>query len=201
MTVALVDYGAGNLTSVVKALTAVGARVLVVSSPDRLSGIGIIVIPGVGHFGQTGLLDGPWRDAIRTRIDAGGPVLGICLGLHWLFEGSDEAPGVKGLGVFQGRCCRIQGDVKVPHVGWNSVDPTGRRSRLLEGIAPGSSAYFSHSFAVSTSCDAVATTAHGHSFVSVAERDLVFGTQFHPEKSAASGLRLLGNFLAAARRA
>jgi imidazole glycerol-phosphate synthase subunit HisH len=195
MTTALVDYGAGNLTSVIKALVASGTGVDVVSSPDRLSGASAIVIPGVGHFGRTASLDEPWRRAIRSRIAAETPVLGICLGLHWLFDGSDEAPGIAGLGIFHGRCARLQGDVKVPHVGWNALELTGRTSRLLDGIARGAFAYFSHSYAAAVADDAVATTTHGHSFVSVVERGGVFGTQFHPEKSDATGLRVLANFV------
>jgi glutamine amidotransferase len=194
MTTALVDYGAGNLTSVIKALVASGTEVEVVSSPDRLSGVRAIVIPGVGHFGRTASLGEAWRRALRSRIASHTPVLGIFLGLHWLFEGSDEAPGVNGLGIFHGRCGRLQGDVKVPHVGWNALEPTGRTSRLLDGIAPGAFAYFSHSYAVAGADDAVATTTHGRPFVSVVERGGVFGTQFHPEKSDATGLRVLANF-------
>jgi glutamine amidotransferase len=199
MTIALVDYGAGNLTSVIKALTRSGTEVVVVASPDRLEGLRAIVVPGVGHFGRTASLDDAWRRAIRSRIAARTPVLGICLGLHWLFDGSEEAPGVEGLAVFRGRCGRIRGEVKVPHVGWNSLEPTGRTSRLLEGIAAGAFAYFSHSYAVMAASDAVATTTYSQPFVSAVERDHVFGTQFHPEKSGATGLRVLANFLAISR--
>lgn len=199
MIAALVDYGAGNLTSVVKAFEACGATVRIVSSPDLLAGADTIVIPGVGHFGRTASLDGPWREAIRSRIAAGVPVLGICLGMHWLFSGSDEAPGIEGLGVFAGRCTKLTGPVKVPHVGWNSLDLTGRPSRLLRGVEPGAYAYFSHSYAVTSAADTIATTVHGGSFVSVVERGVVAGAQFHPEKSARTGLRMLSNFLAMAR--
>jgi glutamine amidotransferase len=199
MITALVDYGAGNLTSVIKALVSSGTGVEVISSPDRLSAARAIVIPGVGHFGRTASLDDPWRRAIRSRIAANTPLLGICLGLHWLFDGSDEAPDVEGLGVFPGRCGRIQGEVKVPHVGWNSLELTGRTSRLLDRIAPGAFAYFSHSYMVTAVADAVATTTHGRPFVSVVERGTVFGTQFHPEKSDVTGLRVLANFVATSR--
>jgi glutamine amidotransferase len=199
MTTALVDYGAGNLTSVIKALVASGTAVDVATSPERLTTAQAIVIPGVGHFSRTASLDDAWRRVIRSRIAAGTPVLGICLGLHWLFEGSEEAPDVDGLAFLRGRCVRLQGDVKVPHVGWNSLERTGQTSRLLDGVPAGAFAYFSHSFAVPAAVDAVALTTHGQPFVSIVERDRLFGTQFHPEKSDATGLRILANFLAMAQ--
>lgn len=199
MIAALVDYGAGNLTSVVKAFEACGATIRIVSSSDQVAGAEAIVIPGVGHFGRTASLDGRWRGAIRAQIAAGVPVLGICLGMHWLFSGSDEAPGVEGLGVFAERCAKLTGPVKIPHVGWNSLDLTDRPSRLLQGVEPGAYAYFSHSYAVTSAADTIATTLHGGSFVSVVERGVVAGAQFHPEKSADTGLRMLSNFLAMAR--
>ncbi len=195
MTLALVDYGAGNLTSVVKALNACGAAVRVVTTADALDGARAIVIPGVGHFGRTASLDSSWRQIIQARISDGTPVLGICLGMQWLFEGSDEAPDVPGLGVFAGRCTRLTGDVKVPHVGWNTLEIGARPSRLLGSVAPGAFAYFSHTYAVTASDVAVAMTSHGHPFTSAVERGVVMGTQFHPEKSDATGLRVIANFL------
>jgi glutamine amidotransferase len=199
MTTGLIDYGAGNLTSVIRALTVCGADVRILTVPVQLSDVQTIVIPGVGHFGRTSALDEAWRRLIRLRIESGVPVLGICLGMHWLFDGSDEAPDVKGLGVFPDRCTKLGGVVKVPHVGWNALDSTGRRSRLLHEIPTGAFAYFAHSYAVPDAADAVATTTHGRSFASVVERSRVFGTQFHPEKSDATGLKVLANFLAVAR--
>jgi glutamine amidotransferase len=199
--IALVDYGAGNLTSVVKAFDASGAGVTLVTSPDALANADAIVIPGVGHFGATASLDGAWHVGVRAAIGRGVPLLGICLGLQWLFDGSEEAPGTPGLGLMSGDCFRLSGDVKVPHVGWNTIDGTGRSSRLLAGLSPASSAYFTHSFAAPVGPDTVATTTHGVRFASAVERDRTFGVQFHPEKSGVTGLRILGNFLEVVREA
>ena len=201
MNIGLIDYGAGNLTSVIKGLTAVGATVRVTSSPMALTGIEALVIPGVGHFDATRALGDDWRRAIRDRLDAGLPLLGICLGLQWLFEGSDEAPGLEGLGLFAGRCFRLPDVVKVPHVGWNTLDDSGRSSRMLSGMPIGAMAYFTHSFAAPVSSVTASITTHGAPFASAVERAQVFGTQFHPEKSGTTGLRLLRNFISAAREA
>jgi len=199
--IALVDYGAGNLTSVIKAFDASGAEVTLVTGPERLGDADAIVIPGVGHFGATASLDGAWHAGVRDAITRRVPLLGICLGLQWLFEGSDEAPDTPGLGLMAGRCFRLSGDVKVPHVGWNTIDVTGRPSRLLAGVSAAASAYFTHSFAAPVGADAVATTSHGVRFASAVERDRTFGVQFHPEKSGVTGLRILANFLEVVREA
>ena len=193
--IALIDYGAGNLTSVRKALAAIGAEVRVPLVPGDLTGAGGIVVPGVGHFGATAVLDGGWREAVRTSVAAGRPLLGICLGLQWLFEESEEAPGLAGLGLFEGRCTRLPGDVKVPHVGWNALEPA-RGSWLLAGVAPGAQAYFTHAYAAPVTGDTVATTLHGVSFASAVESGSVAGVQFHPEKSGDVGLHILRNFVA-----
>jgi glutamine amidotransferase len=197
--IALVDYGAGNLTSVIKAFVAVGAEIDVVRDVASLDSAQAIVVPGVGHFSVTASLDTTWHDAIRAAIERRIPLLGICVGLQWLFEGSAEAPEVPGLGAMPGRCFRIEGPVKVPHVGWNSLDRTARPSRLLEGVAPGASAYFTHSYAAPVVADTAAATTHAVSFSAAVERDLVFGAQFHPEKSGPTGLKMLANFLSIAR--
>jgi glutamine amidotransferase len=193
--VALVDYGAGNLTSVAKGLRAAGADVRVTRTPDDLRDAAALVVPGVGHFEATAPLDEAWREAIADRLAAGVPLLGICLGMQWCFDGSDEAPSLRGLGVFAGRCQALAGDVKIPHVGWNTLDPTGRPSRLLDGVPPGDYAYFTHSFAAPISADTVAATTHGRPFAAIVERGAVAGVQFHPEKSGRAGIRLLRNFL------
>jgi glutamine amidotransferase len=194
MLVALVDYGAGNLTSVVKGLQAVGADVRLVGTADELEAEDAIVVPGVGHFGATTSLAGGWHDRIQRAIQQGTPLLGICLGLQWLFEGSDEAPEVGGLGMMAGRCFRLHGDVKVPHVGWNAL-ALDESSRLFRGLSSGTFAYFTHSYAAPPGPDTVATTTHGMPFAAAVERERVFGVQFHPEKSGKTGLRVLKNFL------
>ncbi|MPZ19019.1 MAG: imidazole glycerol phosphate synthase subunit HisH [Luteitalea sp.] len=200
--IALIDYRAGNLTSVRKALAFIGAEVRTPLTPEDLADAAGIIVPGVGNFGATAALDEPWRRAVRQAVAERRPLLGICLGLQWLFEGSEEAATLSGLGVLPGRCVRLgeKGDsplfrLKVPHVGWNSLDLRGS-SRLLEGVVSGTQAYFTHSFVAPPSTATVALTTHGEPFPSVVERDLVFGVQFHPEKSADAGLRILRNFMA-----
>ena len=197
--IALVDYGAGNLTSVVKGFHAVGADVRVVTSAAEIAPADAIVVPGVGHFAATATLDRQWRDSVSASLEAGVPMLGICLGLQWLFEGSDEAPDRPGLGLMSGTCFRLTGDVKVPHVGWNTLDINRGDSRLFDGVPEGASAYFTHSYAAPVGPDTVATTTHGVPFAAVVERDQVFGVQFHPEKSGPTGLRILENFLRIAK--
>lgn len=199
MKLAVIDYGAGNLASVAKAFAAVGAEFSVVQHSAGLRGTSGLVIPGVGHFDATAALDEEWRAAIALALAKGIPVLGICLGMHWLFEGSEEAPGRRGLGVFAGRCVRLTGNVKVPHVGWNALETTTRPSRLLSGLPVSPYAYFTHAYAVVDAQDAVASTTHGQSFASVVERELVFGAQFHPEKSGETGRRILSRFASIVR--
>ena len=199
MTIGLVDYGAGNLSSVTKALAFVGANVAIPRSPDDLNTVDGIVVPGVGHFAATAALDDKWRSRIAARIADRTPVLGICLGMQWLFEGSDEAPSVTGLGLFPGRCVRIEGPVKVPHVGWNTLAIASRPSRLLAGIGNDAWAYFTHTFAAPRIDHSVAITTYGMPFTSCVEQDRVWGTQWHPEKSGATGLRVLANYLESVR--
>jgi glutamine amidotransferase len=195
VSIALVDYGAGNLTSVIKAFKAVGADVRLVSHVADTAGARAIVVPGVGHFSATASLGPEWRTAVQSALGRGVPLLGICLGMQWLFEGSAEAPEAPGLGFIPGRCFRLEGNVKVPHVGWNSLSLATRPSRLFEGVEPEASAYFTHSYAAPLVADTMATTTHAVPFSAAIERDLVFGAQFHPEKSGRTGLRMLTNFL------
>lgn len=195
MSIALVDYGAGNLTSVVKAFRETGADIRVVSAADDTATARAIVVPGVGHFSATASLGPEWRSAIQQALGRGVPLLGICLGLQWLFDGSAEAPETPGLGLIRGRCFRIEGDVKVPHVGWNTLAFDARPSRLFDGVPAESSAYFTHSFAAPVVSDTMATTTHAAPFSSAVERGIVFGAQFHPEKSGKTGLKMLTNFL------
>ena len=196
--IALVDYGAGNLTSVKKALTSLGAQFTVPSSPDECRRAAALIVPGVGHFAATSRLDRPWREAIGEATRNGTPLFGICVGMQWLFEGSEEAPEVAGLGVMPGRIARLAGNaderLKVPHVGWNALTVTGS-PRLLAGLSSGSQVYFTHSYAAPVTSDCVASTTHANTFASVVERDNIFGVQFHPEKSGDVGLRILRNFL------
>jgi glutamine amidotransferase len=197
--IALIDYKAGNLTSVRKALAAVGADFYTPETPGELAPARGIIVPGVGHFAATRSLDAAWIDAILDRVGNGRPLLGICLGLQWLFEGSDEAPDIPGLGLLGGRCYRLSGQqgVKIPHVGWNSLE---RRmdAAIAEGIDDGAQVYFTHSFVAPITSETVASTDHGESFASIVQRGQVAGVQFHPEKSGEVGLRILRNFLASA---
>lgn len=192
--IALIDYGAGNLNSVRKALTAVDAAFETPASPADLGGASGIVIPGVGNFGATRAIDAAWRTAILATVRRGVPLLGICLGLQYLFEGSDEAPDAPGLGLLEGRCRVLPPTVKVPHVGWNALS-TRQRSTVLEGIKDGTQVYFTHSYAAPITRAAVATTEHGIRFASAVEHGKVSGVQFHPEKSGDAGLHILRTFV------
>ena len=198
--IALIDYGAGNLTSVRKGFHAAGAELMTPAAPSELDRATGIVVPGVGHFGATAALAGAWMDAIRRAVERRVPLFGICLGLQWLFDGSDEAPDVPGLGTIAGRCARLpqDGGRKVPHVGWNSLHRP-RDSRLLAGIAEETQVYFTHSYAAPVTPEAAATCEHGRAFAAAIERDQIFGVQFHPEKSSDAGIRILRNFVAATR--
>ena len=197
--IALIDYGAGNLTSVRKALGAIGADVMVPSTPADLADVRGIIVPGVGHFGATRALEGEWTDAILASVGEGRPLLGICLGMQWLFEGSDEAPDCPGLGLLAGRCYRLRGNgVKVPHIGWNTIELT-RQGSIVADVAPRTQFYFTHSFVAPVSGDTVASTEHGELFASIVERGQVAGVQFHPEKSGEAGLTILRNFAELAR--
>jgi glutamine amidotransferase len=195
--IALIDYGAGNLTSVRKALAALDAEVFVPATPAELKTAGGVIVPGVGHFGATRALDSSWTDEILALVGAGRPLLGICLGMQWLFEGSEEAPECPGLGVLSGRCRRLAGEqagLKVPHVGWNALE---RRADapILERVPAGAQVYFTHSYAAPVTAVTVAATEHGETFASVVERGQIAGVQFHPEKSGEVGLQILRNWL------
>ena len=200
--IALIDYGAGNLTSVQKALTAVGADFFVPDAPGALAPAGGVIVPGVGHFAATRALDRAWVDAILDLVGDGKPLLVICLGMQWLFEGSEEAPDCAGLGVLSGRCRRLRvpaglARLKIPHVGWNSLEPL-RDAGIVDGVPAGAQVYFTHSFVAPVSGDTVAATEHGERFASVVQRGQIAGVQFHPEKSGEVGLRILRNWVARA---
>ena len=210
--IALIDYGAGNLTSVRKALTFLGAEFGTPAAPDDCARFSALIVPGVGHFAATSALVGRWRDAIGAAVRGGTPLFGICLGMQWLFEGSDEDVDVPGLGVLPGRVARLQGNpdqgLKIPHVGWNGLyDPGDSRTavshftgRLLAGLSPGAHVYFTHSYAAPVTGDCVAATTHADTFAAAVERGNVFGVQFHPEKSGDAGLQIIRNFLEVTRR-
>jgi glutamine amidotransferase len=193
--IALIDYHAGNLTSVRKAFAALDAEVFTPDTPAEIGDAAAIVVPGVGHFGATRALSPDWIDAILARVGEGRPLLGICLGMQWLFEGSEEAPELRGLGLLGGQCYRLRAkNVKIPHVGWNSLD-IQRDSSILEDVQSGSQVYFTHSFVAPVTGDTVAVTEHGEPFAAVVQRGHVTGVQFHPEKSGDVGLQVLRNFL------
>lgn len=194
--IAIIDYGAGNLASVVKAMQHLRAECIVTSSGEDVARAEKLIIPGVGNFKATRpLAGGDLGAAIREAVALGKPLLGICLGLQWMFEGSEEAPDRSGLGVFCGTCGRFSNAVKSPHVGWNRIE-VEPRSRLLQGIPSGAYVYFTHSYRAPVSADTVATCTYEQPFTAAAERGNLFGVQFHPEKSGAAGLKLLENFCA-----
>jgi len=196
--IALIDYKAGNLTSVRKAFAALGATLYTPERAEELAEAHAIVVPGVGHFGATKALGPEWIDAILARIGEGRPLLGICLGMQWLFEGSEEAPDLRGLGLLGGRCYRLpSAGVKIPHVGWNSLDFQHENS-IVDQVADGAQVYFTHSFVAPVTGDTVAVTTHGEPFASIVQRGQVAGVQFHPEKSGDVGLQVLRNFLSLA---
>jgi len=192
--IAIVDYGAGNLSSVKKALDHVGADVIVTTNVDTLRTAEKVVLPGVGHFSALrNLGDKGLRAALLECIHASKPFLGICLGMQWLFEGSDESPEIEGAGFFSGRCRPFPSAVKSPHVGWNSFTPRPD-SRLLRGVAPESFVYYTHSFLAPVVAATSGISEYGVHFSGAVEHENVFGVQFHPEKSWTVGLHILKNF-------
>ncbi len=194
--ISIFDYGAGNLRSVENTLGAIGAEYELVRDAEALRRAAKIILPGVGHFGQMmrALDEMQVRDVLIEKIHAGVPFLGICLGLQALFESSEEAPEVRGLGVFRGRIGRFRGDERVPHMGWNSLERT-RQSRLLEGTGEAPYFYFANSFYAPAVAEASATCTYGVRFAAVVEHENILAVQFHPEKSGAVGLKMMGNFV------
>jgi len=193
--IALIDYKAGNLTSVRKAFAALGASLFTPERPDELASADAIVVPGVGHFGATKALGPDWIEAILARVGELRPLLGICLGMQWLFEGSEEAPDLPGLGLLGGQCYKLPSNgVKIPHVGWNSLD-LRQEGTIVDGVANQAQVYFTHSYVAPVTGDTIAVTAHGEPFASIVQRGHVSGVQFHPEKSGDVGLQVLRNFL------
>jgi glutamine amidotransferase len=200
--IAVIDYKAGNLTSVMKALDYLGAgKVVVTQSPEVVLGAAKVVLPGVGHFQSTQLLtELGLTEAVRESVAKGAWFLGICVGLQWLFEGSTEAPGVAGLGHFEGMCERFPAvfegaELKSPHVGWNSLENVRADSKLLRGVQDGGFVYYTHSWRAPVVQATAAVTYYGGAFTGAVERENVMGVQFHPEKSSAVGLQVLKNFV------
>ena len=197
MNIALVEYGAGNLPSVERALTRLGVASCRVSTPEALASCDALILPGVGHFGalmrsltERSLVK-PLRDAIASRI----PLLGICLGLQAMFAASDEAIGDAGLGLFPQSVSALPPTDRLPHMGWNQLRRV-RPSALLEGVPQDAYFYFAHTYAALDAGDAgVALCDHSASFVAVLEQENVFATQFHPEKSGPVGAQVLSNFV------
>lgn len=196
--IAVLDYGIGNLRSAEKALEFLGADVVLTDDPGAARAADAVVLPGVGAFGacMRALLASGLEGVVRESIGQRKPFLGICVGMHMLFEGSDESPETPGLGVLRGRVQRMPEGVKLPHMGWNTlaVQP---RSAMFVGFAQPSWVYFVHSYAPVPTDDSVVSARcdHGGSFVAAVEDGRLWATQFHPEKSGLRGLGLLRNFV------
>lgn len=192
------DYGVGNLHSISKALELGGAKIKVVSSVDEIIDAQIIVFPGVGDFGAVMQSIGKKRMALAERLEAGVPTLGICIGFQIMFEASEEARG-KGLSFLKGKVKRFSG-VRIPHMGWNTVDSTAASAKdpLMKGIPRTTYFYFANSYAPApTGKDGIglAFSQYGRKFPAIMRRANTYGTQFHPEKSGQFGLRLIKNFV------
>lgn len=195
--IAILDYGAGNLRSVRNTLEEIGCDYSLVRDAAGLRRASKILLPGVGHFGQMmRALDAlEVRDALIESIGAGAPFLGICLGLQALFEASEEAPEVRGLGIFEGIVRRFPAHARVPHMGWNELE-LRRESKLLRGLGAWPFVYFAHSYYAPEGEYASAVCAYEVSYTAALEEGNVFGVQFHPEKSGAMGLAIMRNFVA-----
>jgi glutamine amidotransferase len=195
--IAIVDYGAGNIRSVERGLAYVGTPGKMTGDPGEIEAADAIVLPGVGAFEACMRQVAPLQDVITKRIEAGVPFLGICLGMQMLYQESEEGGRVKGLGIVPGRITRFNGSLKVPHMGWNSLS-IKQEHPLLRGIPDGSYVYFVHSYRAGVDQRTVAATEYGGEFTAIVSNDAgnAVGTQFHPEKSGAVGLRMLKNFAA-----
>jgi len=191
--IAIVDYQAGNLASVQKAFYHLGFESVITADPEMIVRASKIVIPGVGHFDATAALSGSLQQAIVSAIHRQIPLLGICLGMQWMFESSQEAPSLRGLGLFGGVCEKFPTKVKSPHVGWNQLQVCAS-SRLLRQVPENCFVYFTHSYRVPVVDATVAGCEYGGNFSAAVERENCFGVQFHPEKSGNPGLQLLRNF-------
>lgn len=205
MTIGLIDYGAGNLQSVRNALRALGHEATVVRDGEGLArGVDVVIFPGVGAFGDSmrHLREQGLVEPLREWVRGGSPFFGICIGYQVLFEGSEESPGVEGLGVFEGRVIRLRAPgLKIPHMGWNTARLKDPNDPLWEGLGPAPHVYFVHSYHPEPADDSLvaATTDYGAPFASAIRWSSGAAVQFHPEKSQAIGLRLIDNFVRLAR--
>jgi glutamine amidotransferase len=200
MNIALVEYGAGNLPSVERALARLGVASQRASTPDALHAGDALILPGVGHFGalMRSLAERKLIAPLRDAVSRGVPLMGICLGLQAMFATSDEAPGDAGLNLFPQNVAALPPTDRLPHMGWNQLRRV-RPSRLLEGVPADAYFYFAHSYAALDAGEAaVAMCNHCSPFVAVLEKGNVFATQFHPEKSGPVGATVLSNFISAA---
>jgi glutamine amidotransferase len=195
--IAILNYGMGNLRSVEKALEHVGVTATITADPVEVRAADGVILPGVGAFPRAmeRIREIGLDELIAERRDAGVPILGICLGLQLLFDSTNELGGASGLGLLEGPVTGLEAEgLKVPHIGWSPMR-WERESRLAEGIATETPFYFVHSFVPRPAAgELLGSAAYGARFACAAERDNVFGVQFHPEKSSAAGLRLLSNF-------
>lgn len=198
MIVTLIDYSAGNVPSVERALHRLGAQTCRATTPECIARAGALILPGVGHYAALihALDERALRAPLLEAMEKGVPFLGICLGLQALYCGSEEAWELTGLSIFPGRVASLPAHVKLPHMGWNRLH-SQRNSRLLQNISAEAYFYFAHSYAAFARDDdaCVATCTHGAAFAAVIERQNVHAVQFHPEKSGAAGAQLLHNFL------
>jgi glutamine amidotransferase/cyclase len=197
--IALIDYGAGNVGSVLKAIQYLGYPAQSVDRPELLSSSEKLILPGQGHFGamMNALAERRLLDPLRKILAAAKPFLGICLGLQALYERSEEASGTPGLGIIPGEVKRFEGVFKVPHVGWSQLE-IGRKNRLFCGVPDGSFVYYCHSYYGPVTNEAVAVTDYGQRFAAAIEIEStqpIWAVQFHPEKSGEVGLKVLKNFL------
>lgn len=196
----IIDYGAGNLHSVQNALKSLGEETVVTNDKELILSAERLILPGVGAFGDAmqKLEKSGLCEVIKEYAKSGKPFMGICLGLQLMFEESEETPGVKGLGIFSGKCVKIQkkDDLKIPHMGWNSLD-VAKESKVLKDIGDEPYVYFVHSYYIQPEDESVvsAYTTYGEKIAVAAEKDNVFALQFHPEKSSAVGKRILKNFI------
>jgi glutamine amidotransferase len=194
--ISVFDYGAGNLRSVQNTLGAIGDEFELIRDAAGIRRAEKLILPGVGHFGQMmrALDDLQVRDALIERIRAGVPFLGICLGMQALFESSEEASAERGLGIYKGCVRRFQGDVRIPHMGWNQLEPR-RATRLLQNAGEQPYVYFAHSYYCPVIAETAATCEYTVPFTALLEYKNVYGVQFHPEKSGATGLQIVRNFV------